>query len=413
MNLKISKKTVGFFALFFMADHCLWIVNANAQSIAYEMCWIGIFALFVISFARKGFKNVLDRTEYNFSSEVLFTIVMGIYSSVQSYRLHGQSLAQGIVPQRFMIWGFLFYFVLMKYLNKKENALYSLKRMFLLLGYLELFLYILQYLSIDYFQFLQITYTIRLDEIRMNPGTIALPFVIFNSINHIYSNKKATIKDILLIGAGFFYSFGIAKTRIVLLAYIIAIIGGFLVWKNSGKKKVVVFFVLVFVITILAQTELFSFMLDGLNNLDKSSQTRELGREYYLSKIEKHPILGCGYINTNNAQAVAFSGMNSLKEGVIAWVDLGIYGLTFFFGIIGFIWFIILYGKMAYKSFAVAKNGNSIYWMYMIYSIVICPNGTGFLWNIGSTMGLVWWMCMIEKEYKMYQNNIVESLPMY
>lgn len=396
----VSKKTTLFFILFFMADHCLWLLNADRQSMVNEICWIAIIIILFSQFGFPGLTTLCNRREYNFCYLVLFTIVMGIYSTIQSYLLHGQSLMQGASPQRFMIVGFLLYFCLMKYIQEKEYALELIKKMFLILGYLELILYIAQYLLVDYIRFLQTSYSsIRLGEVRLNLGSIAVPFVVFYSINNIYVNKRVSVKDIISIVAGFFYSFVVAKTRIVLIAYIIAMIAGYLVWKRGGKRKLVVFLVLTIFVAFLVQTELFSYLIDGLNNQDMSSQTRQEGRAYYLQRIAEHPILGCGYINTNNAAAVAYSGMNSIESGIY-WVDLGIYGLTFFFGIVGLLWFITLYGKMTKKAFRIARKGNLTFWMYMIYSIVICPNGTGFLWYISKTIELVMWICLIECEYK-------------
>ena len=114
----------------------------------------------------------------------------------------------------------------------------------------------------------------------------------------------------------------------------------------------------------------------------------------------EHPFLGSGYINTGNENALKYSGMNSIENGIIGWTDLGVYGLTFFFGIIGLIWFIILYGKMTYQAFKIAKMGNVTYLMFMVYSIVSSPNITNFLWYIGNTVSFVLWICLIEKEYK-------------
>lgn len=387
-----------------MVDHCFWLIDLDKQNTVYEICCLLIFVAFVALFVKKGFKEVVVHNNFNYYKEVLFTIIMAIYSSVQSMMLYGQSFLQGIRPQRMMIAGFFLYFVISKYLNKKEYALESIKKMFLYLGYCELVLYISQFILINSFRFLQFEEKYRLNGVRMNMGSIALPFVIFNSINNMFKEKKFIPKDIIIVLAGFFYAFGIAKTRILLLAFIIAIVGGFALWKSSGKRKIIGLFAVIIVIAVLSQLSLFSFLLEGLNVEDDSSKTRELGREYYIAKIIEHPILGCGYINTANEKAVDYSGRDSLKngQGIIAWVDLGVYGLTFFFGLIGFIWFLILYGKMTYQSFKVAKKGNLTYFMFMLYSITISPNGTGFLWSIGSAASLALWMSMIEREYKNY-----------
>ena len=146
-----------------------------------------------------------------------------------------------------------------------------------------------------------------------------------------------------------------------------------------------------------------------MNKIDLSSQTRVLGRAYYLQKIAEHPILGCGYINTNNTVAVQYSGINSISTGIIAWVDLGVYGLVFFFGIIGLIWFVWMYGKMTYMSYKIASKGDLTYWMYMIYLIVLVPNSTGFLWYLTNTVQFIILMCMMEGEYKKNVLNSVEK----
>ena len=399
MSLKIRKTTVLYFVLFVMADHCLWLLSGNVQSKVNELCWIIIFALFLFKFINTNFSQLFSKQKYQFGRIILFTVIMGIYSTLQSYYLHGQSLIQGILPQRFMIGGFFLYFILMKYINEKKYGMKNIEKIFLTIGYCELILYISQYFLINKIQFLQINYTMRLGEIRMNLGAIGVPYVIFYSLNQLFGEKKSW-KSIVSIAMGIFYVVVIAKTRIALLAYIISIIGGFMMWKKGGKKKIVIFFLLLTLIVVLTQTELFSYLTDGLKGIDLSTQTRQLGRAYYLKKILSHPILGCGYINTNNVAASRYAGIYSISTGIIAWVDLGVYGLTFFFGIVGLVWFLVLYGKLAMRSYKIGCTGKQTYWMYMLYIIVVSPNSTGFLWYISSTIAFVIWMCLIEKEYR-------------
>lgn len=399
----VKKKILYLFVVLFLADHCLWLVNSSSQSVTNELCWLLILLMFFGRFGKNLFHSISDRNEYIFTNEVLFVFVLAVASSLQAYLLHGQSLIQGILPQRFMVVGFLLYYVLVNYMNCTQDAITAVKKLFAIIGYMELLLYITQYFLIGKIQFLQMNYSYRLGEVRMNLGSVAVPFVVMMCVDNIYKQKRASWKDIISIAAGFFYSFVVAKTRIVLVAYIVALVGGYLVWKKGGRKKFYVFFALVAMVLFLSQTELFSYMLDGLNNIDLSAQTRTLGREYYLSKIKEHPFLGAGYINMKNATAMKYSGMNSISTGGIYWVDLGVYGLTFFFGIIGLIWFLILYGKMTLKSFRIAQNGNLTYWMYMLYLIVLAPNGTGFIWYISSTVSFIVWLSLIDVEYKKYE----------
>ena len=409
MEMKIHKSSLILFLIFFLADHCFWLVNANVQSLTNEFCWMLIVSMFFCTVFVSDCGKLFNTVFYEFGFLVLFTIVMGGYSTIQAVQLHGQSLMQGILPQRFMISAFLLYFVLMKRINNKKGYLERIESVFLAVGCTEMILYISQYFLINTVRFLNITVSYRLDGIRMNLGAIGIPFVIFNSINTVFKNKKLRVFDVLCIAAGLFYSFSIAKTRITLVAYMLAIIGGYLVWKKGGKRKFWAFFIIAVFIVCLSQTSLYSYLIEGINNIDLSSQTRSLGRAYYLKRIAEHPIFGCGYINTNNANAVAYSGMNSISTGTIAWVDLGVYGLTFFFGLLGFTWFVILYSKMAIKAYKIAKKGNLAYWMYMVYSIVISPNGTGFIWYISSTVAFVVWICLIEGNYKEMNSDITEN----
>lgn len=399
----VKKRILYLFVVFFLADHCLWLVNSSSQSVTNELCWLLILLMFFGRFGKNLFHSISDRNEYIFTNEVLFVFVLAVASSLQAYLLHGQSLIQGILPQRFMVVGFLLYYVLVNYMNCKQDAITAVKKLFAIIGYMELLLYITQYFLIGKIQFLQMSYSYRLGEVRMNFDSVAVPFVVLMSVDNIYKEKRASWKDILSIAAGFFYSFVVAKTRIVLVAYIVALVGGYLAWRKGGRKKFYVFFALVAMVLFLSQTELFRYMLDGLNNIDLSAQTRTLGREYYLSRIKEHPFLGAGYLNMKNATAMEYSGMNNISTGGIYWVDLGVYGLTFFFGIIGLIWFLILYGKMTLKSYRIAQNGNLTYWMYMLYLIVLSPNGTGFIWYISSTVSFIVWLSLIDGEYKKYE----------
>ncbi len=399
MNIKMKKFTLILFLLYLGADHCLWLVNSGVQNNITEMYNIIIPCLLIFCFRKNIFFDTINERKYQFGHNILFFLVMGAYSSIQAYLLYGQSIVHTFLLQRSIITGFLLYFVLMWYINHKPYALESLTRMIFLLAALELVIYIAQYLLVNQVRFLQCSYNIRMNEVRMNLGAMAVPFVIFFTMNSIYRNERITWKEILVLGAGLFYSFEVAKTRIVLVAYPVAFIAGYLLWKKGGKKKMAAFFILLGFIFFLTQTELFSFLIDGLNNKDPSAQTRTVGRMLYSEHIMEHPVLGCGYIFLGNAKARAYAGVDS----GIYWVDLGVYGIAFFYGFIGIIWLIMLYGKMLIRAFGMAKKGNYTFWMYIVYLIILSPNGTGYMWYVNNTFGLVLWICLLEGNYKKMQ----------
>ena len=385
------------------SDHFFWLLDANLQSICNEICWSMIFLLFLFTGFKNGFGIFLSKRRYNFGYIILFTVIMAIYSAIQSYFLHGQSLIQGLLPQRFMVGSFLLYFLIMHYLNKDYDYINTLKSVFLSVGYVEMILYIAQYLIIDHMVFLRMPISSRFGEVRMNLGAIGIPFVVFDAINHCLNDRKINYKYIFSLLFGFYYIIVIAKTRLALVAYTIAVLGGFLLWNNKGKKKYICIFVMLIILLLLTKTELFSFLIQGLNNVDLSSQTRALGREFYIKRISEHPLFGCGYINMNNLNAMAYAGVNSISTGIIAWVDLGIYGLAFFFGLIGIVWFVALFYKLLVKSYKIARKGDLTFFMFILFILVISPNSTGFLWYINNTVELVIWICLIEGTY----NNII------
>lgn len=396
MDIKIKKNTLLIFFLFFAADHCLWIVNSNVQNRIIEVYCIVIPCILILCFKNRIFQEPFATDKYYFGHNVLFFIIMALYSSVQAYFLYGQSIVHTFLLQRNIIASFLLYFILMWYINHKSYALNSLTKMIFFLGALELTIYITQYLLVNHVRFLQCNYNIRLNEVRMNLDAIAVPFVIFYAVNNIYKNKQATWKEIVALLAGLFYSFVMAKTRIVLVAYTLAFLAGYLLWEKGGKKKIIVLFCLIAFVWYLTNTELFSLLIDGLNNLDPSAQTRTIGRELYMQHIMEHPLFGCGYIFSGNALARAYAG---IEQGIY-WVDLGILGIAFMYGVIGVLWFALLYGKIIFQSFKMAKKGNYTFWMYSIYLIVLSPNGTGYMWYVSNTFGLVLWLCLIEGNYK-------------
>lgn len=398
MKIKVKKSAIWLFLILFIADHCLYIFNSNIQRLANEFLWILCTICFSLLFINK-FKNIFSTKNYFYGKLIIFIFVIAFFSILQAIRLHGQTFLQGLLPQRFVLGGFLFYFILMHLIDSRKSFLTTLEKTFCFLGYSELFLYILQYVLINKIVFLNTVISTRFGEFRLNLGAIAIPYIIFKSVNNIYVNKKIQLNDLILLILGMYYTIVVSKTRIALVAYIIAFILGFLLMRFN-LKKIVVSMILVFSLIGITQTNLYSYVIDGLAGKDLSSQTRELGRAYYTNKFLEHPILGVGYINTNNQKSVQYAGINSIETGIIAWVDLGVYGIAFFFGIVGIIWFLLLYGKMAVQSYQIGKAGNLIYWMYMIYLIVLSPNGTSFMWYISNTIAFVVMLCLQEGTFK-------------
>ena len=301
MKIVVKKSVLWLFGILFLTDHCLYMLSANMQNIASEFCWILCICIFSLFFLNK-MGTIFNRKQILLWKIYTGFICIRLLSPFKQLPSHGQSIFQGLLPQRFVLGGFVLYFVLMYLNNTRKSFLETVETTFCFLGYLELFFYILQYIVINKFVFLNIQVSSRLGGVRLNLGAIAIPYIIFKSINNIYVNKKIEFKDLIVFVSGMYYTIIVSKTRSALVAYIIAFICGFILMKCNVRKSIV-FIVLILFIVGLTQTELYEYFIQGLAGKDLSSQTRELGRAYYISKILEHPLLGAGYINTNKCSS--------------------------------------------------------------------------------------------------------------
>lgn len=403
MKIRINKKIVLFFILWLCADNLFWITGPGLRTLATEIFWMISLVAFVfnIILCTGRRKQLFHNQVFGFGKLMLFPIIMALYSAVQAHIMYGQSLILGLLPQRFMVMGFLLYFVLADYCVQEDHR-EKIRNAFLTLGKIEMVLYVTQYFLLGRFNFLNVPYMYRLGEIRMTAGALAVHFLIFETVNQIMNEKKIRPIQIFWLIMGLYYAVVIGKTRILLVAYPLAILGAFLVWRKGGIKKLAVFCVFVIVIVCMTQTDLFNFLIEGLLNKDSSAQIRTVGREFYMNRLSEHPFLGCGYVNMKNQEALRASGYYDN----IFWVDLGIYGLAFFFGLAGVIWMLIWFGKMAYMSYKIALSGDYMGWMYMIFLVVTSINSTPFLWSVNGIVSYVVLTALIDAAYKKRHKKI-------
>ena len=126
------------------------------------------------------------------------------------------------------------------------------------------------------------------------------------------------------------------KTRLLMLSYFGVLIIAFIIWKRNLALKVIASFVLVGIIPVVINTEIFQNTLEAIFE-DNPNDIRSIGKEYYREQLSKSPIIGRGYINTDWQPAYVGAGMNRQ----IYLNDNGLMGFTFVFGILGLIWFIV------------------------------------------------------------------------
>lgn len=399
----VNKKILAIAIVFIMADKLFWLMPTLAINAAGEIACVAAGVMFLSSqIGRLG--TIADRNYYLFGKEMAFSIVMMLYSALMSSLNFGQSLIQGMLPQRFFVIGCLFYFVVVNLFLRNHDYLERIEQFIFLLGCIEILIYLPQYFLSNVVIYLNCPMSIRLGSVRMSTSTCALPFTIFYCINAIFNSKKNQFKYWFFLVVGLYYAIVVSKTRIALVAYSCAILFAYLLWKKGGSRKLFFLIPLAIVVAEMLNSDLFSYLITGLKQEDLSSQIRVVGREYYMAcflENVKSFLFGNGYINTECAAAVAFA---RIHDGIY-WVDLGIYAIAFIFGIVGFAWLVVYVAKFFLCAWQLKNCNNLTYLAYIIYLIVLMPNATGFLWNFNAMLTLATITACLEYRLKESANT--------
>ena len=400
----VNKYLLVIAIVFIMADKLFWLVPTSMINTAGEIACVVAGVMFFSSQAGRR-RTIANRNYYLFGKEMVFPIIMMLYSALMSYLNFGQTFVQGMLPQRFFVIGSLFYFVVVNLFLRNSDYLEKIEQFVFLVGCIEILIYLPQYFLSNVVIYLNCPMSIRLGSVRMSTSTCALPFTIFYCINAIFNSKKNQFRYWVFLVAGLYYAIIVSKTRIALVAYSCAILFAYLLWKKGGSRKLFFLIPLAIVVAEMLNSELFSYLVTGLKQGDLSSQIRVVGREYYMACFLRNlqsVLFGNGYINTECAAAVAFA---RIQDGIY-WVDLGIYAVAFLFGIVGVVWLLIYVGKFLVNAWKLKKENNLTYLMYVVYLVVVSPNAVGFFWNFNAMLVMAAITACLEYRVRESQSSI-------
>lgn len=399
MKVKVNIPMAVLFIILVLADNMFWLVSSAQARIGQDFAALLIimFILLIVFIRLRKNKHFSLEKKNEMAFLMVFPLIIAFYSSVVGYFHYGQSFIRDFLAQRYMFAGFLTYFLAVKIIDRDEYYLERLIKLLVLLGAIEVIAYLPQYFLVDKFIYLSCNIVRRLGTPRLYTSSCAIPILIFYCIDALMHKKGNGFRYWLGVIGGLYYSIFVSKTRLAMVAYVIAIFVGYLLWKHGGVKKILMSIPLVIGSMYLLNSELFQFLIGGLHAEDSSAQTRVIGRQLYISKwLEnlKTFMFGNGYINSDNARR--FSGV---FDGIFP-VDLGVYAIGYLFGIIGIAWLIILFYKLLKKAWHLAQKGNMFSLMYLIYLLILLPNGTAFIWQIQASVVLSLMVCYIERAEK-------------
>lgn len=337
------------------------------------------------------YKNT-NNVKYRFKWVMAFSIILVLLSSIQSYRLYGQEIGLGIRPQRyFLVWA-LSYFPIRKLMANEILSYEKVERLIYKIGITEIVLYLTQFVLKNTVTFLAVKKNNVYSSTRYYISTVLLCLLIFICLDKIFRKEKIVFNS-FVIASAMVVILAVGKMRLNFISVAGAIIIGVVLWRKGGSVKMLFVILGVIFAAAISNTEVIQSILPAINRTGKidTLAIRDIGREFYLQTVYEHPILGAGYINTqyHPAYVAARAG-----EG-ISWVDNGIFGIVFFYGGMGFLWIISIFGKIYKYAFKLLKKSVYLFFVMPLYWIIGCVNEAHWYWS--NFLVLVLFVCLLEQ----------------
>lgn len=339
------------------------------------------------------YRNIKSYEKRSFSLNVIFVFLLIFISSIRSFQLYEQPLWWGIRAQREWIVCLLLYFPISKLLKIGKIRTGDLEKLIYIIGGILLVLYVLFYFTKA--SFLNYTYDYRYGGIRLRVDTCIINLLFILCINNFVVGKKR-IKNAIYIFVNLMVCALMIKTRLLIVSYAIVILVAIIFWKrNLGKKLLIILFLLCLIPSILNTT----IIKDTINALleNDSNDIRSVGKQHYIEKLIESPILGRGYINILSDKAREESGINRN----IYLNDNGIIAFSFMYGMIGIVWFGLLWIKLFKMSLNMYENKEQYFCMlYLIHITILIPNIIWWYWSNQGILCFVLYLCITEMDGK-------------
>lgn len=382
---KYDFETKMLILILLLAENGLYLIDFDSISIGPIKYGDIILFLYLTfgGYVLKKYKNS-KTPRYKFKFVCLFTIVLVLISSIRSWSLVGQSISQGVSPQRQFLISYLMYFIMAKYFTADKKNFCKFERAVYIVGSCELFLYTVQYLLADVKIFLYVLPTNRFGEVRLMFISNLLCVFTFMVFSNLLRGKN-TKKNAFLFIANIMYFLVVSKTRILVLGMGLSVIILCIMWRKNLLVKGAFIFIALGLSIILLRMPLLNNYVTLLNSEVRHSDGNYLirleGKNFYKEEISKSPIVGRGFPNEKNLKAVEAC---RVSEGYFL-IDNGVTGFTYIYGFIGVLWLIWLFIEIGIASLKVyrKKNDYSMFG-YLIFCISILSNVMQVYWGTGS-----------------------------
>lgn len=381
-KIRVSKTLIVLIYLF--SERFFYLLNnewlpVSSQDIAVVLALL----LFLYTVCKVGFHPVRGgRVSYTVILALFFVLVLT--SSFQANRLYGQSLSMGIMPQRTFISGILLYMSLSQLLRSEFITKEDIIGIVSTIAKWEIVISFVQALLGNFVVFMSLQYNYgRFGMIRLYLVTTFVAFLYFKSLSEVLTGFNWKSLKWTVLSAIFFAC--VSQSRLELIGLLIASAAMILILKRSASIKIGYIVVASILVVALLSTNYAQTIIDSIiTQTADTNDIRTVGKELMVSNILQNPLLGCGYINSNNANALsslyAYNEYGGIRK--VGLNDNGIYSFTYLYGFLGLAWLAILFFKFLRDALTIArKQKNYVYIGIWVFFIVVSPNIAAWFFN--------------------------------
>ncbi|MGJ3767730.1 O-antigen ligase family protein [Limosilactobacillus mucosae] len=330
---------------------------------------------------------------------ILFYLII-LLSSISGEYLLGQPILLTIRQNRYLLTCMALYYIVLNSMYFGELDKRDITKIFVYIAVAESVLYITQYFLGANIKFLNIAVDTRYGSARLRSDYLFILIFMYFCLGRLMSKKKYIFISLIGLMNGVYIMMVVVKNRAPVLIMLLTFLIAYLLWNADISKKVSVLFLLILVGVIFYHT---SIIQDSINTIKygdaigtQNTAIREVGRRYYLQKIQQSPLLGYGEPNINYGPAYSESGANFN----IFLADNGIFGFLYCHGLIGGIWLVLLFVQMFKQAFSLLKEKNE--YVFILYSSFEFLNlYMGMHWYYYYALPFVLFLCILNYEYNM------------
>lgn len=405
MECKIRVSRTLIILIYLFSERFIYLLNndwlpVNCQDIAVVLALL----LFLYTVCKVGFHPVKGGRVSYFVILVLFFVLV-LTSSFQSNHLYGQSLVMGIMPQRTFISGILLYMSLSQLLRSKFITKEEIIGIICTIAKMEIVISFVQALLGNIVIFMSVQYNFeRFGLVRLYLVTTFVAFLYFKSLSEVLEefNWKSLRWAVL---SAIFFMF-ISQSRLELIGLLIASAVMILVLRRSASIKIGYIVIASILVAVLLSTNYAQTIIDSIiTQTADTDDIRTVGKELMVRNILKNPLLGCGYVNTNNANALsslyAYNEYGGIRK--VGLNDNGIYSFTYLYGFLGLAWLAVLFFKFLRDALVIARKQNSYgYLGIWVFFVVVSPNIAAWFFNQLGVYLLMTVLALAEHEIASY-----------